>query len=209
MDEEGVLPLGRENGEVDTGGSVTAPSKGEIHPRKRRRVIAFVVLRALLTVTVLVALYYTLPIGEEWRLSAGVRAVVALVVFVAVASWQIRTVARSRHPGIRAIGALALVVPLFLLFFASTYFFLSANGPGAFSQEDLTRTDAMYLSVTIFSTVGFGDISATSQSARLVVTSQMILDLLLLGIGINAFVHAARVGRERQSGTDEAASTSG
>ena len=188
---------------------MTAPSKGEIHPRKRRRVIAFVVLRSLLTVTVLVALYYTLPIGEEWRLSAGVRAVVALVVFVAVASWQIRTVARSRHPGIRAIGALALVVPLFLLFFASTYFFLSANGPGAFSQEDLTRTDAMYLSVTIFSTVGFGDISATSQSARLVVTSQMILDLLLLGIGINAFVHAARVGRERQSGTDEAASTSG
>ena len=63
--------------------------------------------------------------------------------------------------------------------------------------------------MTIFSTVGFGDISATSQSARLVVTSQMILDLLLLGIGINAFVHAARVGRERQSGTDEAASTSG
>ena len=66
--------------------------------------------------------------------------------------------------------------------------------PGAFSQEDLTRTDALYLSVTIFSTVGFGDISATSQSARLVVTSQMILDLLVLGIGINAFVHAAQVG---------------
>ena len=183
---------------------MTAPSKVEIHPRKRRRVIAFVVLRSLLTVTVLVALYYTLPIGEEWRLSAGVRAVVALVLFVAVASWQIRTVLRSRHPGIRAIGALALTVPLFLLLFASTYFFLSAHGPGAFSQEDLTRTDALYLSVTIFSTVGFGDISATSQSARLVVTSQMILDLLLLGIGINAFVHAARVGRERQSATDEA-----
>jgi hypothetical protein len=53
--------------------------------------------------------------------------------------------------------------------------------------------------VTIFSTVRFGDISATSQSARLTVTSQMILDLLVLGIGINAFVHAARVGRERKS----------
>ena len=62
--------------------------------------------------------------------------------------------------------------------------------------------------MTIFSTVGFGDISATSQSARLVVTSQMILDLLILGIGINAFVHAARVGRERQSVTDEAGSSS-
>ena len=181
---------------------MTAPITGEIQAKKRRKVVAFVVPRAMLTVAVLVALYYTLPIGEEWRLSARVRAVVALVLFVAVAGWQIRSVVRSRHPGIRAIGALALTGPLFLLWYASTYFFLSAHGPGAFSQEDLTRTDALYLSVTIFSTVGFGDISATSQSARLVVTSQVILDLLLLGIGINAFVHAASVGRERQSGED-------
>ena len=95
---------------------------------------------------------------------------------------------------------------------------LSAPGPTArppisspsyrASQADLSRTDPLYLSVTIFSTVGFGDISATSQSARLAVTSQMILDLLVLGIGINAFVHAARVGRERQSATGEGGPTS-
>ena len=80
---------------------MTAPSKGEIHPRKRRRVIAFVVLRALLTVTVLVALYYTLPIDEEWRLSAGVRAVVGLVLFIAVPAGSS---GRSPGRGIRASG---------------------------------------------------------------------------------------------------------
>jgi hypothetical protein len=31
----------------------------------------------------------------------------------------------------------------------------------------------------------------------------MILDLLVLGIGIIAFVHAARVGRERKSAMDD------
>ena len=179
-----------------------------MHAKKRRRVTAIVVLRALLSVTVLVALYYTLPIDEEWRLSAGARAVAGLVLFIVVFSWQVRSVATSRHPGLRAVGALAFAVPLFLLLFASTYFVMSGQDAGAFSQEDLSRTDALYLSVTIFSTVGFGDITATSQSARLVVTSQMILDLLILGIGINAFVHAARVGRERQSVTDEAGSSS-
>jgi voltage-gated potassium channel len=157
---------------------------------------------------VLVALYYTLPIDGEWRLSAGVRAVVGLIAFIAVFSWQIRSVARSKRPGLRAVGALAFAVPLFLLLFASTYFVMSGHDSGAFSQADLTRTDALYLSVTIFSTVGFGDISATSQSARLTVTSQMILDLLVLGIGINAFVHAARVGRERKSATDDVESRS-
>jgi hypothetical protein len=30
----------------------------------------------------------------------------------------------------------------------------------------------------------------------------MILDLVILGVGINAFVHAARVGRQRQSAAD-------
>ena len=181
---------------------MTTAIPGQIEAKKRRRVTAIVVFRALLSVTVLVALYYTLPIDEEWRLSAGVRAFVGLVLFIAVFSWQIQSVARSRHPGLRAVGALAFAVPLFLLLFASTYFVMSGHDSGAFSQADLSRTDALYLSVTIFSTVGFGDISATSQSARLVVTSQMILDLLVLGIGINAFVHAARVGRERQSSTE-------
>jgi voltage-gated potassium channel len=79
--------------------------------------------------------------------------------------------------------------------------------PGSFSQDHLTRTDTLYLAVTIFSTVGFGDISATSQSARLVVTFQMLLDLVILGVGINAFVSAARLSRKRQSATEEAGRT--
>jgi len=60
--------------------------------------------------------------------------------------------------------------------------------------------------VTIFATVGFGDISAVSQAARVAVMFQMLLDLVILGVGINAFVSAARVGRQRQSATEEAGS---
>ena len=80
---------------------------------------------------------------------------------------------------------------------------MSVYGPGNFSQENLSRTDTLYFAVTIFSTVGFGDISATSESARLVVTLQMILDLIILGVGLNAFLHAAKIGRARQSTSDE------
>ena len=47
--------------------------------------------------------------------------------------------------------------------------------------EPLTRADALHLSTTVFTSVGFGDISAVSEAARLLVTLQMILDLLLLG----------------------------
>ena len=179
------------------------PSISEMDPRQRRRLLALALLRALLTAIVLVALYYLLPVDEELRLSSVLRMVVGLALFVAVLIWQIRKVVTSRHPGIRAIEALAVTVPLFLLLFAATYFLMSVHGSGTFSQDDLTRTDTLYFAVTIFSTVGFGDISATSQSARLVVTFQMLLDLVILGVGINAFVSAARLGRKRQTAAEE------
>ena len=173
-------------------------------PRQLRRVLAAALLRALLSATIIVALYYVLPLDDEWRLSSVVRVVVGVALFVAVLIWQIRRVLTARHPEVRAIEALAATLPLFLVLFATTYFLISAHGSGAFSQEHLTRTDALYLTVTIFATVGFGDISAVSQSARVMVMVQMLLDLVILGVGINAFVSAARVGRKRQSAVEEA-----
>jgi hypothetical protein len=184
------------------------PTISEMEPRQRRRVLAAALLRALLIAIVLVALYYLLPLDDQWRLSSAMRAVVGLALFGAVLIWQIRKVLSARHPEIRAVEALAMTLPLFLLLFATAYFLMSVHGSGAFSQEHLTRTDALYLTVTIFATVGFGDISAVSQTARVAVMFQMLLDLVILGVGINAFVGAARMGRKRQSATEEAGSTS-
>ena len=185
-----------------------APSIKEMDPRQRRRLLALTLVRALLTATVLVALYYLLPVDDEWRLSSALRGILGLAVFVAVLTWQIRRVLTSRYPDLRAIEALAVTLPLFLLMFATAYFLMSVHGSGTFTQEHLSRTDALYFTVTVFATVGFGDITATSEGARLVVTLQMLLDLVILGLGIKAFTSAARVGRERQSATEEAGSPS-
>jgi voltage-gated potassium channel len=62
--------------------------------------------------------------------------------------------------------------------------------------ERLTHTDGLYFTVTVFSTVGFGDITAKSQAARLVVTGQIIADLVILGLAIKVIVGA--VSRRRQ-----------
>ena len=172
---------------------------GDLEPRQRRRLIVASLLRSLLTAAVLVALYYIAPVDGEWRLSSVLRVAVGATVFVVLVVWEIRRIISSEFPGIRAIEALAATVPLFLILFASMYFMMSTFGTGTFSQEDLSRTDALYFTVTVFSTVGFGDISPTSESARLVVSGQMILDLFILGFGINAFVSAAKLGRKRQS----------
>ena len=97
----------------------------------------------------------------------------------------------------RAAEALAATTPLFLLLFASAYFVLSRDDPMTFTQQ-LSRSDALYFTITIFSTVGFGDITPQGEATRLVVAVQMLLDLLVLGLGIQVIVGAARQGRAAQ-----------
>ena len=60
--------------------------------------------------------------------------------------------------------------------------------------------------MTVFATVGFGDITAVSQAARLAVTTQMMLDLLVLGLGVRVFVGAVQFAR-RQAGPGSPART--
>jgi voltage-gated potassium channel len=67
--------------------------------------------------------------------------------------------------------------------FAGTYVAMAAHSAGNFG-EHLTHTDALYFTVTVFSAVGFGDITAKTEAARLVVTGQMITDLVVVGVGI-------------------------
>jgi voltage-gated potassium channel len=167
----------------------------ELSPARRRRLFGLGLLRALATTVVLVALYYLLPLDHitnvPLTLTAGV------VILLAVTAWQVRAIIRARYPALRAVEALAATAPLFLLLFASAYFTMSGTHPANFSPRSLTRTDALYFTVTVFSTVGFGDITAASQSARLVVTAQMLLDLLVLGLGIRVFIGAVQRARQQ------------
>jgi voltage-gated potassium channel len=106
-------------------------------------------------------------------------------------------ISRSARPALRAVEALATTLPLFLLLFASAYYTMAGANPANFGTHLLTRTDALYFTVTVFSTVGFGDITAASQSARLVVTAQMLLDLLALGLVVRAFASAVQSARQQ------------
>jgi voltage-gated potassium channel len=164
-------------------------------PPAAHRLLGLVLLRSVVTAAVLVGLYYLLPLNHiksvPLTLAGG------LVILLGVAVWQLRAIIRARYPALRAVEALATTVPLFLLLFAATYFTMAGTSPANFSTHSLTRTDALYFTVTTFSTVGYGDITAVSQSARLVVTAQMLLDLLVLGLVVRAFVGAVQLARQQ------------
>jgi hypothetical protein len=122
---------------------------------------------------------------------------IGMLILIAVTLLQLRMITRAPYPTIRAIEALATSLPLFLLLFASAYLTMANSSASNFSQTRLTRTDTLYFTVTTFSTVGFGDITAVSQTARLVVTAQMLLDLLVLGLVVRAFIAAVQIGKRQ------------
>jgi Ion channel len=126
---------------------------------------------------------------------------IGLVVLIALVAFEVRWILRSRFPGLRAVEALATSIPLFLLLFASTYVVMAAISAGNFS-EPLTRTDALYFTVAVLSTVGFGDITAKTEAARLVVTGQMIVDLVAIALVVKVIVGVAKQGRQRQPAGD-------
>jgi voltage-gated potassium channel len=174
----------------------------ELAPAKRRRLIYRAVLRGLLTATLLVVLYYQLPLHQRWGADAAVRVLLGLLVFVGITAWQVRAIAGSRYPELKAAEALGLLFPLYLVVFASTYYVMERASGASFSQP-LTRTDALYFTVTVFSTVGFGDIVPKSEVARVVLIFQMLGDIALLGAGARILLGAVRRGRQR--GTDTGA----
>ena len=61
---------------------------------------------------------------------------------------------------------------MLLLVFASVYVQIETNRPNSFT-EALSRTDALYFTVTVFATVGFGDIAPKSELARIITMTQM------------------------------------
>jgi voltage-gated potassium channel len=162
--------------------------------RPPRQTIVRAVLRAVGSTAALVAIYYLLPLDRSSTWIAVTMLAIGLAWLIALVVFQVRWILRSRFPGLRGVEALATSIPLFLLLFASTYVVMVAISAGNFS-EPLTRTDALYFTITVFSTVGFGDITAKTEAARLVVTGQMIVDLVAVGLAVKVIVGAVKRGR--------------
>jgi uncharacterized membrane protein YkvA (DUF1232 family) len=160
--------------------------------RDRRRFLLRTLVKAGAAALVVLVLYYTLPLDNIPDSLLFLALGVELAVLAAVVVWQVRRVLRASTPALAAIEALAFTVPLFLVVFAAMYVGLSSNSSENFNVGLLTRTDALYFTVTVFATVGFGDITATSQLVRGLVTVQMLLDLVVLGLLIRVFFGAVQ-----------------
>jgi hypothetical protein len=156
------------------------------------------VLRATGIATMLVVVYYTLPFDGRLDGPGLLLLPIGLCGLCVLTWYAVASIIRSPTPRARAIEVLATVVPLFVILFASTYYVMTKHNTASFSTIS-DRTDSLYFTVTVFSTVGFGDIVPISQPARILVTIQMVGDLVLIGAGVRILSGAVRLGMGRRS----------
>ena len=168
-----------------------------IERRSQRRAAALLTvrigLRGTLSAAALFLAYYLLPVRAKTSAQDVLWLITALAIFGGIVALQVRSIAGSRYPRLRAIESMAVTLPLFLIGFARIYLSVSTTESHPFSMA-LDHTRALYFTITVFSTVGFGDITPTTDFARVIVSVQMILDLVVLGVIVKLLLGAAERG---------------
>jgi voltage-gated potassium channel len=166
-----------------------------------RRAVAASVLRTATTTTGVVVVYYAAPLDRPPALAAVLTFGLGLLVLAALACWQVRRVLASDAPRLHAVEAAATGLPLLVVLFAAAYVLIAHDRPGSFS-EALSHTDALYFTVTVFTTVGFGDITPVTELARILTTVQMVTGVLAVGLVAKVLFGAVQVAvlrREQES----------
>lgn len=154
--------------------------------------------RAVVTATVLLVAYYLIPVERHPHESILLRFVGALVLLGVVLFFELRSIVRSDQPTLRATVAMATIIPLFIVTYSWLYLTMSRSSPAQFGLV-LNRTGALYFTITVFSTVGFGDITPKLDAARLLTSAQMLLDLALIGVVVRLLLRAASKGRSQRA----------
>jgi voltage-gated potassium channel len=148
------------------------------------------ILRTAFAVVLFFAVFVVLPLrGERWWLGVAM-GILLLAAMGPLAVRRTYRVLSSDRPLVEAFSALVELLGLMIFGFAAAYYAMNSSGTEVAGLH--TRVDSVYFTVTTLSTVGFGDLTASTQAARVVVTIQIVFDLLFLGIAFRVLGTAAR-----------------
>ncbi len=173
-----------------------------------RRMVDWRLGLALLALVSFVALillaYFSLPadrLSADTVWQALLLAVLALGVLLLMYGRSVRRIAGARRPVVRLLVTLTVFFVVFLVLFSYAYLSLEARQPGQIPGLN-THLDGLYFTVTMLTTVGFGDIVPAGQLARGVVTMQMVFNLVFLGVLVRTAVHVGRKELDRRRLSD-------
>ena len=116
------------------------------------------------------------------------------VVFLFYLQWQVKRIHRSGSPETRWVESVIVLGVLFVAVFARGYRILAVRDLSAFNQP-LNMLDSYYYTLTVFSTVGFGDIVPKIAITKVLTMAQIVGNLAVLGLVVRVLAAASSHAR--------------
>jgi hypothetical protein len=165
-------------------------------------------LRPIITWLALLAVYYTFPVGADSDHPLAIGLVVSALGVVALA-WAIAGQVRRQVEGgtTHSIRTLVTLLGLVVMAFSVGFYTLAEWKPNEMDGLQ-TRTDSLYFTMVTMATIGFGDIHAQGQIARVLVMVLIVFNFVFVGALVSILtgrVHArveARIGKPGRSWPD-------
>ena len=169
----------------------------DLSPSHVRRLKAAALARSALAGALLFVAYYLLPLNKP-ETTAVLLLVGGLIVIAVVLVWQVRAIVDAPFPRLRGFQTLISGIPLLLVVFAAVIYLTGQAQPDSFT-EPMDKIGAIYFTVTVFCTVGFGDITAKTDLARTLVTVQMLVNLVVIGLVAKVIFGAVDTGLKKRT----------
>ncbi len=123
--------------------------------------------------------------------------IAAVLIVVPLTVVRARAITTSDRPVLDAVETIVLLFTLLVLGFSIVYLIVAEHSGQIAGLH--TKIDAVYFTVSTLSTVGFGDVHAAGQAARVIVTLQIVFDLVFIATAVRllATITQRRVAERR------------
>jgi voltage-gated potassium channel len=136
-------------------------------------------VRLALALVLVLGAYAVVPTSDPFNTGSLARLSTVVVLLVGSAWVMIRQLRLSAFDGDRNIDGLLLAVVIMTVTFALTFYLLEMRDPGQVAHLN-TKVDALYFTASTILTIGYGDVHAVGQTARVLVLIQMVFDVVFV-----------------------------
>jgi len=154
-------------------------------------------VRLAATMTLLITLYFVVPVSQEDPGGPVVRGLVTLVVLVALAAAVLAQVRMAASDPARHIDGLVTVIIAVWLIFSLAFYLMAQHQPDQVAGLH-TRIDGLYFAASTMLTIGYGDVHATGQLARVLILVQLLFDAVFVALAVTMLTTRLRSRAQAQ-----------